>query len=127
MKKYILIALILCLSLVSADAFAQSGNSDLESYRVAFLTKELSLTPEEAQKFWPVYNQYRSEITSLRRQYKPADGGSTDARIEYKEKELEVLKKYNPQFKQALPPAKLSKLNAAEEKFMKEVLRKVKG
>jgi hypothetical protein len=34
----------------------------IESMKIAFLTKRLDLTPEEAKKFWPVYNQYSEEL-----------------------------------------------------------------
>ncbi|MFN5439343.1 MAG: hypothetical protein ACK5AB_05480 [Bacteroidota bacterium] len=32
----------------------------LQAMEMAFITKELNLTPDEAQKFWPVFNQYRN-------------------------------------------------------------------
>lgn len=32
------------------------SKEELQSQKIAFFTQELDLTPEEAQKFWPVYN-----------------------------------------------------------------------
>ena len=32
------------------------SKDELQSQKIAFFTQELELTPEEAQKFWPVYN-----------------------------------------------------------------------
>ncbi|MDE5732049.1 MAG: hypothetical protein K2H95_03320, partial [Bacteroidales bacterium] len=32
------------------------------SEKIAFLTVELDLTPEEAQAFWPVYNMASTEL-----------------------------------------------------------------
>lgn len=32
------------------------SKEELQSQKIAFFTQELELTPEEAQKFWPVYN-----------------------------------------------------------------------
>jgi Spy/CpxP family protein refolding chaperone len=37
----------------------------MESARIAFLTNQLDLTPAEAEKFWPVYNEMRSKIKAL--------------------------------------------------------------
>ncbi len=38
------------------------GWSDqLQSEKIAFITSELELTPQEAASFWPVYNQYWKE------------------------------------------------------------------
>ena len=34
-------------------------------FKNAFITQKLQLTTDEAQKFWPVYNQYENEIQSL--------------------------------------------------------------
>ena len=52
--------------LLSAPSFAQGGEKDnrkaIESYRVAYMTQHLQLTPQEAQKFWPVYNQMQAEL-----------------------------------------------------------------
>src|SRR5690554_6683127 len=37
----------------------------MEAQKVAYLTREMELTPEEAKSFWPVYNTYRSELESI--------------------------------------------------------------
>ena len=38
--------------------------------KIAFITKQLYLTPKEAQKFWPVYNQFSNERKQLHHQHK---------------------------------------------------------
>ena len=40
---------------------------NIEAMKIGFLTKKLDLTPEEAQKFWPVYNQYSDKMKELRK------------------------------------------------------------
>jgi Spy/CpxP family protein refolding chaperone len=40
---------------------------ELQSQKIAFFTQELSLTPEEAQKFWPVYNESSKKLHQARR------------------------------------------------------------
>ena len=37
----------------------------IQSLKIAFITQKLQLTTDEAEKFWPVYNQYDNEIRSL--------------------------------------------------------------
>ncbi len=37
----------------------------IQSLKIAFITQKLQLTPDEAQKFWPVYNQYDKEVHSI--------------------------------------------------------------
>jgi len=34
--------------------------------RVSFITTEMQLTPAEAEKFWPIYNEYRDKIKAIR-------------------------------------------------------------
>lgn len=54
----------LLLLLVMIAGYAQKGRGSevdrekLESARVAFITNRLSLTSDQAQKFWPIYNQH---------------------------------------------------------------------
>ena len=49
----------LCLSF---NASARHGDGDkFKSEKIAFITTELNLTPAEAEKFWPVYNQLSQE------------------------------------------------------------------
>jgi Spy/CpxP family protein refolding chaperone len=54
---------------------AQKGKAELqgekkeniEAMKIAFITNKLELSPEEAQKFWPVYNQYNEKLKDLRK------------------------------------------------------------
>ena len=59
MKKYLLIFFVMLGSL--SQIKAQDGEK-IQSLKIAFITQKLQLTPDEAQKFWPVYNQYDNEI-----------------------------------------------------------------
>ena len=58
---------------VAVSAVAQNDGDDkntgsrLEAMKIAWLTKKLELSPEEAQKFWPIYNQYTKEIQQTRK------------------------------------------------------------
>ena len=56
--------------LFSASALAQPEHDPrefkrVEAYKTKFLTEELDLSPEEAQKFWPVYNEYNKKLQEL--------------------------------------------------------------
>ena len=109
--------------------------------KIAFLTRRLNLTPEEAKKFWPVYNQFSEELKSVRetrnkagRDVKDNFQQMTDKEIEkvvdseisYRQQELDILKKYNAQFKQTLPMRKVALLYRAEDDFKKELLERIK-
>ena len=53
---------ILCVAGMAVTVQAQDKRNDdwkqkMMSEKIAFLTNEMQITPEEAQSFWPVYNQ----------------------------------------------------------------------
>ncbi len=132
--------LALCLSMISG--YAQSGQSkkeQKEAQRVAFFTEKLELTPEEAEKFWPVYREYKKAQTDLRKNERPKKDKSIgemtddevqellDGMINYKQKELDLKKKYHEKFKTILPIKKVAKLYHAEEQFKKHLKAQRKG
>ncbi len=85
---------------------------DIEALKVAFISKELELTPEEAQKFWPLYNQYSKELRELRRSSKDDDDV-----LARDEKVLNLRKKYKDQFAKILGVPRMNRLFESEGKF----------
>ncbi len=58
----------------------------LQGIKIAFITKQLSLTSEEAQKFWPLYNDFSDKAKSLRK-------GQDVDELAFEEKMLDERKK----------------------------------
>jgi len=113
----------------------------IEALKVAYFTKALSLTPDEAKTFWPLYNAYRAELRSVKQdmkldkmdsdlsidQMKDADVEQMVTKmLEYEQKEVDIKKKYLTQFKGILPIAKVAKLYRAEEGFKRQLLELLK-
>jgi len=64
MKKFTFIFIMILWPFVSA--LAQNPNRErLEAYRIGFFTKKLNLIAEEAEKFWPAYNEYQKQKNTL--------------------------------------------------------------
>ncbi len=142
MKTLKLLIAIISVSFFTS-AFAQRGESkkdEIESYKIAFITKRLDLSPDEAEKFWPVYKQYQDELKELRSRNRKAlvnvyqnietmsDADIAkvlDDELAFKQNELNVTKKYLPQFKTVLPVKKVAKLFKAEEDFKTELLKRM--
>jgi hypothetical protein len=116
-------------------------NENVESMKIAFITKKLALTPGEAQVFWPVYNEYTDKLQEVRKKrradVKDAKHNvdemsdkdverSVDNEMAYRQKELDVQKEYHSKFKAVLPIKKVAKLYQAEEQFKKVLLDKLK-
>jgi len=129
------------LVLFSAIVFAQENKPPVrerfESLKVGFLTERLNLSAEEAKVFWPVYNKYQDELEQLRKSRREnlmnaklnfdemSDSEvekTIDNELMYRQGELDVLKKYNPQFKKVLPVKKVAKLYKAEEDFKRKLI-----
>ncbi len=84
---------------------------------VAFITKELNLTPDEAQKFWPVFNQYRNELKSI------AKNQTLNDQLEKQQKMLDVRKRYREDFTKVVDQERANKVFGAETEFRNLVRR----
>lgn len=59
------------LLLFSTFIFSQDIDERIErvkALRVAYISDRLDLTPEEAQRFWPVFNQFDDKMDNLHKQ-----------------------------------------------------------
>lgn len=140
--------ILIILFLLSIPSFAQQGMSDkkeqIKALKVGFITNELSLTTEEASKFWPIYNAYDDRQFELRHQkmktYKAQmDDEALDkmsekeaaallAQMESNENELTQLrKKFNANLKGILPAKKILKLKKAEDNFNRKLLQQYRN
>lgn len=61
--------------------------AQLESFRIQFITKKLDLSPTEAEKFWPLYNEQREASRRLMQEKKEDE-------IEFQEAMLSIRKKF---------------------------------
>jgi hypothetical protein len=146
MKKLLILAAVILLNsfqlVIAQDELEPSKREKLDALKVAYLTNELSLTPKEAQQFWPLYNELEDKMSQLRKE-KRANRSSTkknhaelndaelsaavDNELDLEQQELDLKKAYNERFKKILPIKKVAKLYAAEHGFRKELLHRTKG
>lgn len=119
MKKY----LLLIIAVLGSFSFvaAQTGKSEkIQALKVAFITQKLHLTSSEAEKFWPVYNQYENEIRQVRTNNKNGDV------LDNEQKVLDIRKKYKPSFENILGPERLNDLYKAERDFRNMLIQRLK-
>jgi hypothetical protein len=108
----------------------------MESYQIAFITERLNLSTEEAQKFWPIYNQYREQTKKLRQEnknQKPVeDMSEAEAEqfiknsFDHDARELELRKEFFQKLRGVLPAKKIARLQGLEKEFKKELLERAK-
>ncbi len=108
----------------------------LRHYQHQVLTRELDLSRDEANKFFPVYDKMCEELEQVGRETKVLEqrtlnnpnASATEcentarALFEQKKTESEIEMRYFEQFKNLLTPRQLVKLKSAEETFRKEVM-----
>jgi hypothetical protein len=121
---------------------SQAGGriSQLDNARIAFLTSRVSLTQDQAQRFWPVYNEFLAKRRDLNRAARllRRDASNTslsDAQLRdnfnqdfaIRQQQLNLEKDYFTNAQKVLSLRQLVQLYQAERDFTKEVLRRVGG
>jgi len=135
--RYILLLAALMMSLLG---FSQKGKQDkVDALKVSFITQRVNLTTQEAQGFWPVYNEYADKIKQTRRNFRTQYGDINDfktdkeaddylaAELKLKQQELELHKEYFEKFKKIIGSKKTGLLRLAEDDFKKEIIKTIKG
>ena len=118
---------LIALLILGFDLRAQSIKPDrdtraseikkIQAMEMAFITKELNLSPDEAQKFWPVFNQYRNDLKGMAGERKVGD------HLEKQQKMLDIRKKYREDFTKVMSHERANKVFGAEEEFKSLVRR----
>lgn len=149
MKTRIVICLLTILLSTSAFVFGQGpGKGDhfdfdkFKADKIAFITEAINLTPAEAQKFWPVYNEYEKKKWAMMSERHNLENSLKDKIQPMSDKEyIELSKKlasfpkmdgelnleYNDKFLKILSPEKVVKLYIAEVNFRGSLLRKYRN
>jgi len=120
LKKLILLLIIFTLFQFTLNAQKGGNREDqLESLKIAFITKQLRLSPDESKCFWPVFNQYMGEMKALRKSH----GQGNDDELVWQEKVLNLKKKYKNDFVKCIGQDKFNQLLNVERDW-REFLRK---
>jgi len=104
----------------------------LAAERQAIVGQNLSLTPEQAQKFWPLYLQYRGELMrfgdrgiqlldTFSRSGEALDDTTAQGLLKewlfVKQQEWELKARWRARFERAIPPSKLLRFYQIENKI----------
>ena len=122
------------------SAFAQDKEAmkKIESARIALITERLGLSPEQAEKFWPVYREYnlerrqiREEFRDTRRNVDMADLTEEQSQkmmqkaMDLKQRELNLEKEYSRRLSEVISTQQLFKLKNAEKDFQQMLLKRI--
>ncbi|MEJ8842320.1 hypothetical protein WG954_07990 [Lacibacter sp. H375] len=128
MKK-IMMMLVLALG-ITGFAFAQDEQPDpkqqekIKALEVAFISRKLNLTENEAQRFWPIYNEYKRDVNQVmltQRNNPNKDVVDDEQRI------LDIRKKYRDRFVGVIGQPRMNKFFQAEREFRGVLLNQLKN
>jgi len=138
MKRLLYLLILIALP---AAVFAQQTRQErferIRALKVSYITEQLHFTPEQAERFWPVYNKYEAEVRQARRdfltRYKARNAGATreqarryiEENLEYQQQVLELKKKYKDELLKTITPQQLAQLYEAERDFRKLLIRQL--
>jgi hypothetical protein len=137
--------LLLSLLIVRETLYGQAKDTQKEelvkAQKIAFFTEKLNLSTDEAQRFWPVYNDYwkrKDKIIEDRRNamkfcsenMENLSAGEIekygDMYINFLKQESDLLIEFNEKFKKVLSPEKVMKLYLADYDFKTYLLKQIR-
>lgn len=144
MKKILNYTLFLLIFTTTVFAQPNQDKRDkIKALKIAYISEELALSAQEAEKFWPIYNTFEYKQFELQHQKMKAymnriesnmdkltekEAAQLLAQMENTEDELfQLRKKYNQDLKTVLSAQKIVKLHKAEEQFRKNLLKQFRS
>ncbi|HTH56253.1 MAG TPA: hypothetical protein VL728_09420 [Cyclobacteriaceae bacterium] len=102
----------------------------IKAARVGLITQRLNLTPDQAQKFWPIYNEFDQKRADVRKPYRDAQKDINpnnpdpkqqqaliDLGIKVKQDELNLEKEYSAKMMSVITAQQMLNLRKAEHDF----------
>jgi hypothetical protein len=142
MKRIIIFLIIISVFPVIRSSAQNPNLEKLNNYKIGFFTKKLNLTSEEAEKFWPIYNDYQAqrnqiqlEKLKLNRNFNQNGSSLSDNQLEdiadkyvdclVQESNLAVA--FHGKLKEVLPPVKVIRYYQAENQYKVQLLNELQN
>lgn len=130
--------LLLALTTVTV-AQQQNARDKIEAAKIALITERLNLSPQQAQKFWPVYNEYSKKQQELRRSFDQAKKNHNPQKaseeenkrllelgMKTKEQALQLEKQYSDRLLKVIDNRQLLGLRKAENDFKEMIIKRLR-
>jgi hypothetical protein len=142
MKRGIIVLVIMIMFPIIRLAGQNPNLEKLYAFKIGFFTKRLNLTSQEAEKFWPVYNDYQEqkntihlEKITLIRNFNQNESTLSDIQlteigdklIAYIVQESTLAVTFHKKLKEVLPPAKVIRYYQAENQYKIQLLKELQG
>jgi hypothetical protein len=138
MKNILLLCLFICFSAITTAQEKNEHRERIKALKTAHITEGLELTSTEAQKFWPIYNEYEQKRRSLYKQehitipsMECVTEESAAARLEeYVELERQdylLKKQYFEDLKEIFTAKRIIQLKKVEDEFNRKMMREYRA
>ncbi|HSZ72297.1 MAG TPA: hypothetical protein VK750_06435 [Cytophagaceae bacterium] len=112
--------------------------SDFENSRIAYITEQVKLSPEQADKFWPLYNEFTAKRIAIKRSIRQsrqriANENNNEEVVKQmlftiqqkKQESLTLENEYLPKFMKVISAQQVASLAKAERKFLAKTLKQL--
>ena len=133
------ITILMILLVIKAFPQSQEVLDKIESAKIALITQRLDLSPEQAEKFWPIYREYserqreiHQDFQQLKRNYQPNTATEEESKalidrgLEIKEQMISLDKQYSERLLSVINNRQLLRLREAENDFRQELMRRLR-
>ena len=129
-RGLIILVFTLSIATIIAQPKGKICMEEIKARKIAYITDVVKLTPEEAQLFWPIYNELQQKIAdfhkkrhALEKQISESNGISIDYEIVQLRVEIATTQQtYYKKYKTILSAEKINRLFKAEHGFKKVLL-----
>jgi hypothetical protein len=136
------LSVLMLFSVTLASARSGIKEDKIKAKKVAFFTQKLNLNSDEAEVFWPVYNEYQEQRENLFEQRKEIHDQfarglhkmsnkdvdeSLDKLVAISKDEAALLETYVVKFKNILPDKKVAQLFVVEEDYKRFLLQQIRN
>ncbi len=112
----------------------------IKTYKIAYITEKLNLTTDEAEKFWPVYNENEKVMQNKNKEFRKSHNinpevveDMTDSeaqqfisdQLTHDQEMLDLKKKFISNLEGVLPQKKIFILMEAEKQFRVDLMKRV--
>jgi len=119
MKKYLLILTLVLGGFSFAKAQEnqpgdeQNNQKKIKALYVAYVSEQLQLTPDEAQKFWPVHTQFENDIRGVNKDL---------PELQKQQAYLDVKKRYQENFSRIIGMNRCERFFRMDGEFKRKLL-----
>ncbi|MEQ8425858.1 MAG: hypothetical protein RIA63_14165 [Cyclobacteriaceae bacterium] len=137
-KILMVIVMLGPITLWAQDDGKQDPKARIEAARIALISERLGLTPEQAERFWPIYREFtqkRGELVSeFRNAQREVDPENVDPEkqkelvelgLKVKQRQLDLEKDYSRRMMDVISAQQILNLRNAEKEFQRMILNQI--